>query len=197
MFEKIISENNKTRIDLITAEGLYNFCITNNLGIGMTRNWGIKHFSVIIKALLPNENILLPFIGLYDYSGSTKHEGYYAFAITNKRIIIGQGKMIGQNLQTVELNNINDITLKTSTLSGNIIIDTYKETISIGLSSTYAENVYEKIQETINELKKTNTTQGNYKNDIVSELKQYKELLDLEIITQEEFDKKKKELLNL
>lgn len=31
----------------------------------------------------------------------------------------------------------------------------------------------------------------------VQQLKEYKELLDLEIITQEEFDKKKKELLNL
>ena len=42
-----------------------------------------------------------------------------------------------------------------------------------------------------------NAAAKNAEADIVNELKKYKELLDSEIITQEEFDKKKKELLGL
>jgi hypothetical protein len=41
------------------------------------------------------------------------------------------------------------------------------------------------------------TTQSSDKKDNIEELKKYKELLDMNIITQEEFDKLKKELLNL
>lgn len=42
-----------------------------------------------------------------------------------------------------------------------------------------------------------NTDKSRIKDTAIEEIKKYKELLDLEIITQEEFDKKKKELLNL
>ena len=45
---------------------------------------------------------------------------------------------------------------------------------------------------------KSSTTEANYKNESVTdELKKYKELLDAGIITQEEFDAKKKQLLSL
>lgn len=50
--------------------------------------------------------------------------------------------------------------------------------------------------ETINNYNaNTNDRTTNVKDDIVEQMRQYKELLDLGIITQEEYDKKKKEIL--
>ena len=48
-----------------------------------------------------------------------------------------------------------------------------------------------------NEKNQTNNSNVQNTNDPITEVKRYKELLDNGIITQEEFDKKKKELLNL
>ena len=48
-----------------------------------------------------------------------------------------------------------------------------------------------------NEKNQTNNSNIQNTNDPITEVKRYKELLDNGIITQEEFDKKKKELLNL
>lgn len=46
-------------------------------------------------------------------------------------------------------------------------------------------------------ISKNNNVQTNYKNSTADEIKKYKELLDLGIITSEEFEKKKKQLLDL
>lgn len=68
------------------------------------------------------------------------------------------------------------------------------------------EEIKQKLSETINDAKKgvssiigkfgqkNNNTQ---KSDPIEDIKKFKELLDIGVITQEEFDKKKKELLNL
>ena len=48
-----------------------------------------------------------------------------------------------------------------------------------------------------NEKNQANNSNVQNTNDPITEVKRYKELLDNGIITQEEFDKKKKELLNL
>ena len=51
--------------------------------------------------------------------------------------------------------------------------------------------------EIITKKEENNTPQENNTNDPIEEVKRLKELLDMGILFQEEFDKKKKELLNL
>lgn len=82
-----------------TAEQMYEYCLENNFGQGFTKKWGLKHFRVIEKNLLPNEEVLMTFIGLHNYQSMTKHDGNYAYAITNNRILIAQKKVIGENLK--------------------------------------------------------------------------------------------------
>lgn len=68
------------------------------------------------------------------------------------------------------------------------------------------EEIKQKLSETINDAKKgVSNIIGKFgqknnsaqKSDPIEDIKKFKELLDIGVITQEEFDKKKKELLNL
>lgn len=67
----------------------------------------------------------------------------------------------------------------------------YTGTCSCGLSKLDNDKLNKRSEET--PAKSNNTTE----NDNIEEIKKYKELLDSGIITQEEFEKKKKELLNI
>lgn len=81
--------------------------------------------------------------------------------------------------------------------SGEVIVEN---------ESDKKEEIKQKLSETINDAKKgvsniigkfgqkNNSTQ---KSDPIEDIKKFKELLDIGVITQEEFDKKKKELFNL
>lgn len=187
---------------LATAEGMYKYCLDNKLGTGWNEKWGIKHFKLIEESLLPHEEVKMPFIGLHNYISSTKHDGNFAYAVTNKRIIMAQKKQItGENFQTVSLDNINDITFKSGVLFGILTIDTIKETFNIGLDKGSAKVINSTLHNVIDDLKNISITPEikDISNDtfsIADELKKYKELLDMGVLTQEEFESQKNKLLN-
>ena len=78
-----------------TADQLYNYCLDNRLGIFqnslynmLCKWWKIKHFRIIVNNLKPDENIYCVFTGLHSYTNVFEHRNSYAYAITNKRIIM-------------------------------------------------------------------------------------------------------------
>ena len=105
-----------------TASEMYNYCLENNFGQGVSKKWGLKHFEVVEKKLLPHEEVLMTFIGLHNNKSLSNHEGNYAYAITNKRMIMGQKKLIGENLKIVLLRNLNDVSTSTGILAGTITL---------------------------------------------------------------------------
>lgn len=200
--EIISTKRSNQNIELKTANDMYDFCQKNGFGKGMNEKWAIKHFTLIEESLLMDEQIEFTFIGLHNYVSSTKHDNNYAYAITNKRIIAAQQKVMGQSIITIDWKNVNDITMTLQTLLGIIIIDTYKETIGVGVDRTTAKNIYTELHKVLDKLQ--NQSNNNYSsdkqitvNDSYEELKKLKELLDMSIISQEEFEIKKKELLGL
>ncbi|MBU3090404.1 PH domain-containing protein [Clostridium gasigenes] len=192
--EKTISRN---------ANDMYQYCIDNNYGMGRTRSWGVKHFKLIENSLGSDEKILMCFIGLHKYVSISKHDSNFAYAITNKRIVMAQKKMVGEILQTVSLKNLNDITMVTGMAMGTITIDTSKETFSVGVNKIIARSINDKIHEVLLEVQdsKTNslvqqkTSVPNYSS--ADEILKFKELLDMGAITQEEFDVKKKQIIGI
>ncbi len=64
------------------------------------------------------------------------------------------------------------------------------------VGSKAVQNILSKLQIIINELERNNNVVSNSNTSIADEIKKFKELLDIGAITQEEFEKKKKELLN-
>lgn len=84
-------------------------------------------------------------------------------------------------------------------------MDTLKEKIVIGVEKPEGRRIVEELQRIIfgmrsGKLEHNNVIKvvnKNTENDVFEQVKKYKELLDMGIITEEEFNKKKKELLNL
>lgn len=189
-------------IELKTAEEFRNYIIDNKLAnsINVSLSWTTKHFQLILDDLHQNEKIYAVFVGLYDYKGGISGKGNFAFAITNERLILAQKQVIGSVLQSVNLEHINDVTLNRAGLFGatgisTICIDTLKERILVGVNALYAKNVQSCISQAIFALKNPQSQSSG--DDSLDQLKKLKELLDGGVITQEEFDAKKKQLLGV
>lgn len=191
-------ENNS--VGLITAEDMYMYAKNNGYGSGLTANWGIKHFKIIENNLLSEEDVLMTFIGLHNYISSTKHDNNFAYAITNKRILMAQKKAIGETLKIVYLDNLNDITLDSGFVLGKMTIDTTKEIFNVGLDKISAKAICAEAHNVIDKIKSYKTSKTvsySLPTSDADEILKFKTLLDSGIISQEEFDAKKKQLLGL
>ncbi|MBE6635051.1 MAG: SHOCT domain-containing protein [Ruminococcaceae bacterium] len=87
-------------------------------------------------------------------------------------------------------------------MSGRVIINTKNENCSFEVGKKNASAIFAMINNAIQDvLESRGTTQGAttviQASSPAEELKKFKELLDMGIITQEEFDAKKKQLLGL
>lgn len=183
-----------------TAAEMYHYCLENRFGQGQNQVWGEKHFSLIANSLDTGEEVLMCFIGLHNYVSATKHDSNYAYAVTNKRIIMAQKKLIGESIQTVSLDNINDITFTSGFVFGVVTIDTIKEKFNVAVDKAQAKNISDKLHTLLLDLKKQSSAAPAPVSAAASEYDQLiklKELLDAGILTQEEFDAKKKQILGL
>lgn len=176
-----------------TAEEMYNYCLDQKLGSGFNVKNSLKHFEVIASNLRPDEDVLFVFIGLHNYVSMSKHDNNFAYAITNKRIMMGQKKIVGQAFQSVALDQVNDISFKRGMALGVITIDTIKETFNVALDKNQASNINDRIHDLLFDLK--SQTAASSAASGVDDLRKYKSLLDDGIISQEEFDKKKAQIL--
>lgn len=182
------------------AEDMVNFCLKYGYGKGMTKKWTTHHFNLISDQLSNDEYAIFCFVGLHNYISSTKHDNNYAYALTNKRLIVAQQKMIGNNVQSIVLDNLNNISKKRGILLGTLTIDTLGKTLNVAVDKDTVDRISDSMNEIIYNLKRMNISTTNSNTQAVSsasEIRKYKELLDDGIITEEEFNKKKQELLDI
>ena len=143
--------------------------------------------------------------------------GNYACAMTDRRILMAGQLTSGPNVKSINIENINDITLSSDVFSSTnlayICIDTYKDTVYFQARSDVASNIYKCVHaawDIIRENQKNTAAAAPAEPAPapaepatapaaipVEQLKALKELLDAGILTQDEFDRKKKELLGL
>ncbi len=197
-------------LPLRTPDEMYDYCVKNGFGWGITRFWAIKHFELIANSLMPNENICAVFIGLYSAGSMKGHDNFYAYAVTNQRIIVAQKRLIGEKLKSVSIDHINDIIMVRSGIVGvglgTVQVNTIRGKFSVTANVNVAKNIYEVLHQALNEAKENPQKTAfnmNTSAEVIStqspieQVKELKELLDMGAITQEEFDAKKKELLGL
>ena len=162
----------------------------------------LKHFSLIEKQLQSDENVKIALMctGVYD-GERIVIGGNVALAFTNKRLIYAQkgGALFGEQIKIINLDQVNDIQKQPFGLTfGTIYVDTIKENVGFRVFKKNIDSIFANITEIIDDYK---TTSSN--NTIVQqvsgadELKKFKELLDAGIISNEEFEAKKKQILGL
>ena len=197
-----------------TPQAMYESASKNGLANFIKGKEAIRNCTAIINALEEDEEIYSVFFGMPAYKnqkGIFKLENMYAYAITNKRLVYAldrKGSILllkghNEDLRSVPLKTIKNIKYKTSLLFGTILIDTDGtiEEFIIDVHKTQVEAVFTLMLNAFNVLnvfdKKESDTAHQQINDIPGEIKKYKELLDEGIITQDEFELKKKALLQL
>lgn len=180
-----------------TAEEMVQYVDEHKLGQGMTKKWRLKHFKVAEKQLNNDEEVLACFMGIHNYISTSKHDSNYAYVITNKRFIMTQKKLMGENVKTVSRNHLNDVTKSTGLVWGILEFDTFKETFNVAIDKYTTDRVYNIVNEFLfsNNSSIRNEPSAQSNKSPIEELKEFKELLDMDIITQEEFEMKKKEVL--
>lgn len=197
-------------LPLRTPEEMYDYCVKNDCGWGMTRIWATKHFELIVNSLNPDEKVCAVFIGLYNFKDIGHHDFHFAFAVTNQRFVMAQKRLLGEKMKTVSLDHINDIVMVRSGIAGIglgiVQINTIRGRFNVAVNVKVAKNIYGVLLQALDEAKanprKTAFNMITAPDSVapkspVEQVKELKELLDIGAITQEEFDRKKKELLGL
>lgn len=185
--------------DLSKAADMYEFCKYYEMGFNASKGWALKHFSMIEQELRQTETVLSVFMGICNYVSPTNHGNNAAYAITTDRIILAQKNLIGEEISSIELTRINDIKLKTGVIGGVVTFDAMTEKFNVYCNKEIARRIYDYAQQCIKYAKSLVDTVAAQPKESGSfdDLKKLKELLDEGIITQEEFDAKKKQILGL
>lgn len=177
-----------------TAKEMYEFCLTNGYGKGFNEKTALGHFKVIEDNLLQNEKVLMCVIGLLNFVSMSKHENNGALVLTDKRLMYGQQKLFNaQNFKSVYLDKVNDVSKVSNPLLTVITIDAIKEKFNIALARDFGDKAYAQLSQLFFNSKEVK----NDTVDISDQLRKLKGLLDDGILTQDEFDSKKKSLLGL
>lgn len=180
---------------MTTAQEMMEYCEENEMGFGASKRWSRRHFRLIEQALGDDEFALVSFIALHNYKTLLLNEHHYAYAFTNKRIIIAHQKIIGRKVQIITYENLNDVTLNTRLIIGLITVDSIRETFNVGTWKSGAVNINHEIQQALLRIEKMNKTQQE--TDAAYEIWRYKQLLDSGAITWQEYEMMKKKLLGL
>lgn len=179
-----------------TAKEMDEYSLEN--GFSFSDKSALKHFSLIEKQLKPDENVkcALTAVGVHNGAQAVMG-GTTAIAFTNKRLIYAQkgGFLFGEQVKIVNLDQVNDIEKAPFGLAyGTISIDTIKENIGIRLDKNKIDAIFNAITDIIDDYKSTSNVVSQPILD-AEELKKFKELFDSGVITEEEYNKKKSQIL--
>lgn len=120
---------------------------------------------------------------------------------TNKRVIfLNKNMVFGMDQKEIPLSVINAVSYSKQLVSGTVSITNGANVTGIEKINAIAAPIMAKtIREQMAAIKSPTQSQTVVQStpDVPDEIRKYKQLLDDKIITQEEFDAKKKELLNL
>ena len=190
-----------------TAEEMVHYCDAHGTGTGFSKRWRLKHFKIIEHQLKDDEDVEVAFIGIKNYKSITEHEDNWAYAVTNKRLLIGQKGLIGEKVDVISLRDLNDISFKKGLAFGVLTIDTIKEEFNVGLNKVNATIIHNLVTNALmDKTDELNNIKTNVKQepkseksvtDPYEEVKKLKELLDMDVITEDEFNAKKKDVLGL
>ena len=162
-------------------------------------------FAEIVKLLRPDEEVLCAFTGAHATRGNNSLFCFVSVALTKERLLIG-GQIKGwvevsYGAQSFSVDNINAVSQTYSMVGGDLIIDTLGDSIRIGMTSRELVGVVmadlDAALHVIRQEKREAASAVVQQTSAADELKKFKELLDMGIVTQEEFDAKKKQLLGL
>ena len=188
-----------------SSEDMYNYSAQHNLICGdEMHEWGWNpraQFVVIKENLNDGEEVLATMLPkeIRDERSNFSFRGYCALAVTARRIILGKARKKMNDVKVVSLEFVNDYKLSSFMFrNGMIEIDTPKEVMKIIFDTkAQAQTAFELIKPMIEDFRQKDFSANTVQVSSADEILKYKQLLDMGVITQEEFDIKKKQLLGI
>lgn len=186
-----------------TAKDIYDDGVRNGfIGKDIKEKGSLANLQIVVDSLEPGEEVLMGFNGILNQTSMTKNEGIFSFAVTNKRLLMGMKMAFSKDFQTLLWDNVDHLSFarhKPFTNFGCITLDTIAKPYNISMTLKPAEAVSSKLQSLFMELKDKGTQPAAAPStaSAADEILKFKELLDMGVLTQEEFDAKKKQLLGL
>ncbi|MDO4535754.1 MAG: PH domain-containing protein [Clostridium perfringens] len=181
-----------------TAEEMYKYCLENRFAGGINRMYGIKNFSIIEKELYKDEEVLMTFTGIHDYRPLKNYDGGFTYALTDRRIIMCHKNLVGKMIEQLKYDDLSNITFKMGIIYGVITIEAFKESLKIAVSKSESSNIFNRINEIVLDMKNKKSNENSLTENekiIAVKLKGLKELLDMKVLSEDEFEKQKSELL--
>lgn len=187
-----------------TAKEIYDDGVSKGyIGKDIKEKGSLANFQIIEESLESDEDVIMGFNGFLSEGEKGKKMGEpYSFAVTNKRLLMGAKIAFSRDFQTLLWDNTDHLSFerhKPYTNFGCITIDTMAKPYRISMGLKPAEAVSTKLQSLFVELKEKakQPVAAASAGSVADEILKFKELLDMGVLTQEEFDAKKKQLLGL
>ena len=122
-------------VRLRSAKELYQYSCDNGFGKGFGKNWGLRNFALVEKRLEPDEAAFLTFVGLHRFHSMSAHQRNFAYAITNRRILMAQSRSFWRTrFESVPLNAIMSLSFDSDNTIAVMKIMLEKDNITIGMS---------------------------------------------------------------
>ncbi len=132
MYEKVLK----------TPEEMYAFTETNGFGTGFGRGWGLKNFKYIVKNLEPGEQVYFTFCGLHRFYSMSQHKRNFAYAVTDRRIMMGQVRIFNLlRFESRKLSELQNIAVNASDQIGVVTLMFDSGNIGIGVAQEIALNL--------------------------------------------------------
>ncbi len=180
---------------MITAAQMDEYSIQNGLSY-YPETSDKKDFSVLEEQIREREQLQYAFTAnnAYNSDSTILWNGNVAIALTDARILYGKKNLLTSPFRSIDICDITGISQSSfGKYEIKLEIEFFgKERIFFGLNSKNADKVISGLEDALDSIKRTE------KKEIVSvadELLKFKQLLDMNAITPEEYEKKKKELL--
>lgn len=139
-------------------------------------------------------SIMKPGSGTEQKTGTS---GHIRTAATDKRIVVKVPQILGNDEISIPYESISTIDLKTGMIQTKMSVQTDSSSYEIGIGSHDKAECREFVSFIRNKVKNNNSANNHTQNntDSLDKIKQLKEMVDDGIISQEEFEQKKQELL--
>ena len=189
------------------CEALAGRCAADGLSDGMDPQLLRRNLAVVADGLEPDERPYVTFVAQANYRDARRNDGQFAFVATQRALHSSQRRLFGLHLVTLPWKTVTDIALDEGTERSVLTIQAPRDAMRLGLGPDEAMAVVEALRAAwrgtpLSSIPRdagvdSSNVPTSPSADPYEEVKKAKELLDLGILTQEEFDRKKRQLLGL
>ncbi len=129
-----------------TAAGMLQYCIDYEDQQGIMSDELPEYFQMLLNAMTPEEDVLVPFVIDRKDVGLRKVEQISAAAVTSERILVARKKTLGKSVRTIPWKRIEEVAISQDMPDFDLIhIYTIKEDFVIPLKPEESVKVYDSI----------------------------------------------------